>query len=455
MFRRSAARLALIAALAAPPPAAATGEETRLSLSEARGAAARLLHEGRAASALVLADGVLLGDPDDVQGLLLRSRALRDMGRPDDALEAAQAAWQQAGTGRDRFFTAMVLAQAQASGGNKAVAQYWLRRAAQIAPDDRLRAVAVRDFRHVRRITPWRLSVDLTFQPSDNINGAPKTNTFTFAGLPFVNPTAVPVSGLRYGADVDYVYRVGLDKSSRLNLGVGLEVERVRLSSSAKRKLPGLRASDFREDALSLSLGYERRGGEGRWLGAAELSVTRRWVAGELLSDALRLQLSHDRVLAPRWEMGARLAGERDHRHDLAARSSTSTELGFDLTHRFDHGALRLDLMGAETRSDSRSIARDTRRVALAYALARPVKGMLPRVVASYEEVDFDLAPASFWTEPRRDREYGLALDVLLPGLDYYGFAPEIGVSWSDRRSNYSLYETEGTDLRLGLRSVF
>jgi hypothetical protein len=35
------------------------------------------------------------------------------------------------------------------------------------------------------------------------------------------------------------------------------------------------------------------------------------------------------------------------------------------------------------------------------------------------------------------------------------GFAPEIGISFRDRTSNYSLYELQSTDIRIGLKSVF
>ncbi|MEN9061700.1 hypothetical protein [Ponticoccus litoralis] len=67
-------------------------EETRLSLDEARGAAAGFLADGRPEAALILADGALLGAPDHPQTLMLRARALRDLGRDAEAVKAARAA---------------------------------------------------------------------------------------------------------------------------------------------------------------------------------------------------------------------------------------------------------------------------------------------------------------------------------------------------------------------------
>lgn len=444
-------------ALAAFACAAIAGQadELRLTLPEARGAAARLLEAGQPEAALMLAEGVLLGAPRDVPGHLLKAKALRDLGRDTEAVEAARAAWSEADGARDRFFSAMMLAQTRSSAGQKGVAQYWLRRAAHIAPDEELKAAAIRDFRHVRRMTPWRLSLDLTLEPSDNLNGAPKTNTFTFAGLPFVNPAAVPLSGMRYGAGIDYVYRFNLGERSRLNLGATLDVERVKFSSAARDKVPGVKNSDYRQDVLGLSLGYERRGAEGLSLGAARVSVQRHWLAGEPLADSVRLDLSHGRAVMPGLIVGGRVGLEKEWRHDVSTRDSRTSELGLNATRRFDHGALRLDLSYADTESDSRSVARETGRAVLSYGLAKPVKGMLPRLALSYETVEYDMGPSVFWVDPREDREWGLSLDVTLPDLDYYGFAPEIGVSFRDRSSNYTLYETRSTDLHLGLKSVF
>lgn len=433
----------------------AQAEETRLSLDEARRVAAGFLAEGRPEAALMIADGALLGDPDHAQTLMLRARALRDLGRDAEAVEAARKAWAAASTEEDRFFAAMIQAQARSSKGDRAIAQYWLRRAAQIAPDEASRAAAVRDFRHVRRITPWRLSLDVSVEPSDNLNGAPKTNTFTYAGLPFVNPTAVPLSGVEYGVGADYIYRVALAENRRLNFGVSVEASRVRFSEDARDKVPDVDANDYRREELRLSAGYEARADDGRWLAMTEVSYQRNWLAGKALSDAARLDQSYGRAVAPGVILGGRVGVEREERRDTSLLDSETVDYGVNLSKEFGHGLLRLDLAWADTNSESRYVARETSRAILTYALAKPVIGMLPRVSLSYEAVDYDMGPMPFWTDPREDRQWGLSLDVTLPDMDYYGFAPEVGVSFRDRQSNYTIYETQGTDLRLGLRSVF
>lgn len=443
----------VLGALGWAAPAAA--QPVRMSVDEARDAAALALQSGQAELALVLADGVLLGKPDDVSALMMKSRALNDLGRADEAASTARAAFAAAEDGRDRFFSALLMAQARIKGGRHGVAQLWLRRAAQIAPDDDLRDVAVRDFRQLRRITPWRLSLNASVEPSDNLNGAPKTNSFTFGGLPFVNPSAVPLSGQRFVLGADYLYRLPLDDSRRLNLGAGFEVQRVRFSEEARRKVPGIDNADYRQDSLKLSLGYEMRAPDGSWLAASQASVARHWLGGRLFADAARLDLQYGRALTDDLVGSVRLGIERERRHDAAVRDALTREMGLSLTHRFAGAALTLDLSLADTESESALVARETGRAALSLALGKPVRAMLPRATLAWERADFDQGPTSFWTDPRQDREWSLSVDVLLPELDYYGFAPEIGVSFRDRSSNYSVYETRGTDLRFGLKSVF
>ncbi|WP_417209607.1 surface lipoprotein assembly modifier [Antarctobacter sp.] len=452
---RTARWLALAVCAAGLTPLTAQADEVRMSLDEARGAAARALMAGQAELALVLADGVLLGAPGDTQALMMKSRALRALGRPQEAATAARQAFAQSDDERSRFFAALLMAQARSTGGQPGAAQLWLRRAAQIAPDEQLRAAAVRDFRHVRRQTPWRLSLDMSVEPSDNLNGAPKSNSFTFGGLPFVNPSAVPLSGERFVFAADYLRRVPLSETRRLNLGASVEMQRVRFSSAARDKVPGIRNGDYRQDALALSLGYEARAADGSWLGKSDLSLSRHWLGGVPYADAARLDLSYGRMLMPGLTGVARFAYETEVRHDVGLRDNQTREIGVTLTRRFGKAALGLDLQMTDTASGSRLVARESARAAISYGLGKPVKGMLPRVTLAWEVTDYDRGPSSFWVTPRRDAELSVSVNVLLPDFDYYGFAPEIGVSFRDRSSNYTIYETRGTDLRLGLKSVF
>jgi tetratricopeptide (TPR) repeat protein len=105
---------------------------------------------GFAEDALEITDALLARDPNDASALTIRSQALRALGRYPEAIEAARAAWKAADTQPARFGAAMAMAAAQSSSGRRTRAELWLRRAANVAPNERTYAIAQRDFGHVQ-----------------------------------------------------------------------------------------------------------------------------------------------------------------------------------------------------------------------------------------------------------------------------------------------------------------
>lgn len=433
--------------------ATAAAAEIRLTLPEARGTAARFLMEGRPDAALMLAEGVLLGAPGDVEALLLKSRALRDLGRTDEAGSAARAALNSSTTAREEYFAALAMAQAKSSGRQGLVAQYWLRRAADVAPDDHLRATAINDFRLVRRITPARLRLSLSVNPSDNLNDAPRGEVMYWG--PFVNQLARPLSGVETRAQVDYSYRIALSENARITLGALYQMQRVSLSGDARATDPTAKNRDFAVDVLGVSAGYERRAADSRWLATAQLSQMRVLLAGDPLSDITRLDLSYGRALGETLTGTVSLGFERETRLDQSLPDADSRDIGLSLSRAGAHGFVKLSVSATDVMSASPVTAREETRAALSYHLAQPVLGLRPSLTVSYEETRFDRAWLPIWLDERRDAEWQVAVDATIPGWSFRGFAPEIGVSFRDRSSNYVPYESRGAKLKLGLKSVF
>ncbi len=447
-------RLVLSCALMSACTGLASAQEMRLSLPEARAASARMLQAGKPEAALILAEGVLLGAPGDVEGLLLKARALQELGKHRDARKSAKLAWSVSNTDRDRFYAAMVQAGTLVSNGQKGYAQYWLRRAAQVAPEERLRGAAVQDFRKLRRATPWRLHLGLTFAPSDNLNGGAKNESTDINGFT-VRPGARPLSGLRYGLNADFSYRVPISRNTRLKFGANIEVTSAELSSDARATDPDAKNNDFREDSFGLSLDYEARGKTG-WLASAGVDLTHNTRRGEGFSNVKALRLFYGRMVMP----GVTGSARAEWRHETLVHGSgndlTTQEIGLALGKQFDMGRLRLDAWFSDTNSDLYMVANETTGAQLSFSKTRAVKGMLPRVALSYRDIDYDNAPFAFLSDmTRHDTEWKLSVDVLLPKVDFYGFAPEIGLSFRDRGSNYGIYDSQSTDLRLGIKSVF
>lgn len=443
----------LIAAGLSGPAAA----ETRLSIPQARQMAVQMAQSGQPQAAIAAARALLVRDPDDVVALIVLSRAARDLGDYATATEAARHAWRVSGqvSGRDsdRFAAALAMAQALASDGRRTSAQFWLRRAAQAAPDERSRAVAERDFRYVRGRNPWRAALSFGAFPSSNVNGGPTTNTFVFGGLEFVNPDAVPLSGFGFTTSADLGWR--LDRGPQqgaLSFGLSATATRYALSDSARRQVPDARASDYDTSTLSASLGY------GRAVGKAAISGTlafgRDWQGGAALADWRRLSLGWQGAAAGTDRLKLGLTLEDSTRLDAAIRSSRRAELRIGRAWHLGGGdRLEGGLSLGRVWSDAASIARREGEVSLSWQKARPVLGA---ELSAFASLSLDLYDTPLYgADPRRDVTARLGLSALLTQIDYMGFAPEVGVTLSRTNSNISAMTTEKAELHFGIRSTF
>ncbi|MBP0483582.1 surface lipoprotein assembly modifier [Sagittula salina] len=424
----------------------------RVDVDDARKASANALVAGRAQDALILAQGVLMGHPADLVALFVKARALREVGRPTKALQAARAAWRSAEKPQERYHAAVMMAQMHSAAGHRGRAQLWLRRAAEIAPDEVTRAAAVQDFRMVRRTTPWRFGMDLFLQPSDNLNNAPTEAQEVPGGLISVTP---PLEGLRYGAGLNFRYSQMLGAHKRLHYGLYANGTRVRLTDSA-RQVPGAEEDDLSTALLGGSLTLEAISTGGDRLASGQVSLRRHWQGGVPLADVARLDLSVGQALTPTLNGTAKLGFERTQRHDSGTGNGDRRELGMGLTRRLDSGVLNFEVTAGKTSSQAYNVGRVDGTVVLAFALAEPVAGLLPKLSLQYGAYNYDAPWILLPNGPEReDRTRSVSLDLVLPKMGAYGFAPEIGLSFTDRSSNYTLYDSRGTNLRLGLTSVF
>jgi hypothetical protein len=125
------------------------------------------------------------------------ARIRRAEGDIDGALEAARRANASADTDDERYAAAVELAAGNFVQERGLIAQFWLRRAAQVAPTEELREAAIRNFRAVRAQTPWSWSLGFSVVPSSNVNNGSRAETIEIAGLPFVlSGDAQALSGL-------------------------------------------------------------------------------------------------------------------------------------------------------------------------------------------------------------------------------------------------------------------
>lgn len=428
--------------------------ETRLDIPEARKLAVVLVQSGEAAAAREVARVLLQRDPEDVTALIVLSRAERDLGSFDTAQAAGRRAYRLAEPGVERFTAAMTTAQALSSDGRRTRAQLWLRRAAEAAPDETRRRAAERDFAYVRSRNPLTLRFGLGVAPSSNVNGGPTTNTLVIGGIEFVDPEAVPLSGLVATLDLGVGYIVDLAPGQTLTFGLRGRTQQVALTDDARDSVSGVEGSDFAKDSLSAQIGWALTPPDRRSRTLIDLEIAREWSGRDPLADRVALSLRHERVLSPRNRLGFTLAGDHTTRLDSALRSSEGVVAGIDWTHVLPSRDLAsVSLTLGEVNSDAASVAHRSADLRISYARGEPVLGM---ALSGYLQVGRREDDRPLYTaNPREDTSLELGITATMLKLDYLGFAPEVGLVRSRTWSSVSLNDTSETQIRLGIRSSF
>lgn len=431
-------------------PAGAQTEAPTLALGE------RALAAHQPAQARQIALALLARNPNDIAVLLLRARAARALGDTPEALAAARKAWRLARVPVERFAAALVRAQVLSSSGHRTMAQLWLRRAVEDAPDARARAVAVRDYRFVRARNPWVLHLRFSLSPSSNVNNGSSSSTTLLFGLPFtLSPDAKALSGGIGQADFSAVYRLRPTVRTRTELRLSGMTRNVWLSPVAKAEAPMAKGRAYDYGALQFGLWQEFRRAPAApvvWHWSAALG--RNWYGGSVLSDYRTIGLGAERPLSPRVAALWDLSYERQDRHDLAQRSADVVTGEVGLAWRLANGdRLQLSFGARHTHSLATDIAHRTRYATLNWSMARPVAGVAVGLQLSALRRVYSAFP--YTVGGRHDLVLQLDLTLVFTRLSYMGFSPSLDITYSHTASNLGLYRSRGAGVLFGFRSQF
>jgi hypothetical protein len=452
---RAAARaglpaLMLALALAAP---VAQAETLELSRAELRDRVARLVFTGQAARALPFAEALVADDPDDFGTRLLASYAARDAGETGRAADHAGAAWKLAQDDGQKHAAAMAMAQAKSSGGARSSAQFWLRRAAQAAPDAARRKLALRDFNYVRARNPWSYRFDFGVAPSSNINGGTASDTIWLFGLPFtLSGDSQALSGVETRLSFGVERTVQESAQAKTVLGANLAGRFYRLSSEARALAPGAEGSDYNFTALEAYVGHRRKAGQGgEWDG--RLTLGHNDYGGAPMSNYLRFDGGRTLALGRGQQLRFGVVVENQIRLDAALNSALVRGASVEWSRGLGPGVAHLGARLSDVASDAVAVDHVSRALSLSYDLSRPVLGAALSLSASYETRDY----GAIWTTPdgRKDQRLNLGARALMRNLDYMGFAPELGVNYTRNRSNSVLHDSREIGLSLGVKSTF
>ena len=427
-----------------------------LSPAEMRTAAAQSVLKGRSDVALDLTGALITRDSLDIDAHLIRSRAARNLGAYDVALDHARVAWRLADVDRARYASALAMAQALSSSGRRTAAQLWLRRAVQIAPNEAQKAQAARDFTYVRRHNPWATALQFSVSPSSNFNNGSRNETSQLFDLPFefqLEGEARALSGVEVSAGVSTRYRLVANGRKRTDLQFGASHKTYALSDDAKDIAPDAEGSDFATTSAFFGIQETYRLPDPRTQLGWNLRLGATRYGGEDLLRYARLGTNVQHVLESGGLISASLSHEQqDGLNGRDDASIWSARFGYGMA--LDNGN-RLSVSTSLTQSESDSDFLDytQRNFAVRYSLAKPVGPAMLDFGLVIGDKHHDRSGLS--ADGREARSVEASVTAALPELDYYGFIPTVTLRAERTNANIDIYETESFGIQMGIRSAF
>lgn len=432
----------------------AMAQQAELTPENMKKAAFVLLQRGQPARALALADAVLTQFPEDATALILKSKAERDMGRYGPAHSSAKLAWAKAQDPRDQYGAALAAAQSLSSDGQKFRAQFWLRRAMQVAPTERAKMVAEKDFAYVKTRSRLALKFDLSIDPSSNVNNGSSSDIVWFLGLPFLlSGDAKALSGVTATLGVSGRYRLAETETAKTDLRFSIAQSTVALSGSAKAQAPAARGGDYAYSAIEVGMDRYMRPSQKDEVHLG-LAMGRNWFGGDPMSYYLRGAAEYRRDLTKRVRASASVSRERQFRDDAAIRSADVTRLSFGLDSVLgNRDRLRMDVTATDTASSSSDIDHRSWGVSLDWTRAKPLLKGRVTIGLMAEGRDYDRSRYS--ADGRHDLTIGADLSMAFEEADYMGFIPILSLKTRHTGSNVSLFDSHSTGLGFSVQSKF
>lgn len=465
MAHRSLLGLVLGASLILGSALSASAESVTLTPDEMRNAAALSLDTGNPAQALALAEALLRRDPQDVEALVFKSRALRDLDDYRGALQTAKRAYRLGETDEEIYAAALARAQALSSLGARTRAQLWLRMAGQNAPNEAARDRAIRDFRYVRSRNPWNTRLSFSVAPTSNVNDGSIHDTISYGGLQGIvlSGSARALSGVAWSSGVTTTYRFSESETHQTEIGLHLFGQTYTLSEEAKEIAPEARGSDFAYSSVAVGLRHLWR--PESWEMPLEFSLLygRGWYGGEDYSRYTRSAIARPFALSENTQLRLSAGGEQFYR---VTDGATQRSLHADATvlHEFDNSAeLRVSFGVRDSTSETSSLESTRLFGDIGYTLPKKIArarttlelGIGKSTYPNFPTLD-TFGPFIIYAEEERvDLSGSVGLRMVFEDMDYYGFAPTVTFLHSETRSTDDRYDTADTGVNFGFQSNF
>ncbi|WP_164659942.1 M48 family metallopeptidase [Tropicibacter sp. Alg240-R139] len=459
-------RAALVcAALALGGPTSARAEETShtLTLDQAYQAAIEALRIGQPDVTVALTHGLLQASPKNPVLHYLQATAYARMNEPEEGRQAATLAYRNSKQQEALFQSAQLAARLSLQAGRPTMAQFWLRRTAVHAPNEKAKELIAADYKQLRRINPWAFRIRAEIKPTDNVNNGADTALQIIDGVPVVGQlsgSAQALSGVFGIVDVTSAYRLRQSADSMTSVGGRLYVQRVSLSSEAKALAPDITGSQFASTYGEISVRHAMIVGPAENLGSAAVDVATgtSWFGGERSYNFARLG----------GERTWRMAGGAQLRLNAMVETRFAERYGTNDANIVGIGAQYLRPVGQGNRISVSMAYRDSRArwftgtyraasVRVAYDLGQaigPAK-LSAGLVLGYS--DYPEYAVSIFAVPggRQDTSIYGDLSLFFDKYDYAGFAPMLRVRTGKKDSNVSRFDIREFSVSLGIESKF
>lgn len=459
--RLRALALILGLALAVQAPAPVRAEVLTLTPDEALMTARAAYLAGDVAVAGHIARALVAVEPDNPRVHLLLAATEPKLGRADAGLIAGRRAWKLAARGPDsqplRYEIARNTAKAALDAGRPMLAQFWLRRSLDVAPDAAAFAASGRDLGLVRNRTPWRLAFDMEAGPSDNLNGGADSAVFRIGDfvLGDLSNGAQALSGARVSLRV--AAERALPGTDRAQTVLSLSGETVvnRIDASSRAAAGRVTSADLNRSRLAFGLRRDLRiGAEGLPL-SLSIEVGQNWAGGRELGPTLALGAQGMLWKGP--DAALWLGGTVERSWEGATSGADLFEMSLTGQRSFGTTRASLGLTVEAARSGFQNSTYDAARISLQVSPEWQLAGAAVSFGATAGLRDYDSFTLGFAnvTGGREDRSLGLSMDLSFEDLSVMGFAPVLSLRHGKTQSNISRYQTKTTGVSLGISSVF
>jgi len=434
-----------------------TNQAIKLDGKQARRTAWRALHLGKPQVTLRIASALAQQTPDDFELIFLQAQALHALGHNTASATAARHAYRSAQNKEERFDAAHMVAKAHFAKGANTRAQFWLRRATQIAPNERAGQMTKRDFQFIQQHKPLATRAFFNAFPTSNINNGSVNSDIE--GTDFSTPpSARPHSGTGFTAGFETTYSRRVSERTQLRFGVFALGTAYKLSTKAKAIGSGKTGADFAFATVETRFGLTHLPAEFAQQGWGRLKLDAALgyslYGGDPLSVHYRLDATKDyhfsRSLVGDFGVGVSV----QNRLDSANASSKSGQIEIGLTRKISNTQrLRFGLTVQQSNSDSNLVQYSSLGAELRYSLPAVGWDVRPTVKFAYQRKDFP--NLSIGGIQRQDDQISASLSLFFPKASYYGFAPNLNLSANHNKSSVSIFSTRDLRISLGFNSTF